>query len=209
MSWVRAVRRRASVSLRSSPPSVPMDNTVMPTMIPMMTITTSSSMSEKPARSRAGRGLSVDRPVAYFGVDAFAARLPVRAVGKDVELAVLPGVKVAIGVVPGIARQLVEVRPAPVPDTLVVRLLHQRFEPEVRARIARVVHVVELQCAFDPADVLLGAGDGGVVDAADHVRRHDGRENAEDHDDDHDLDEREAGLAGAGGTGAQRGKKSV
>jgi len=55
------------------------------------------------------------------------------------------------------------------------------------------------------ADVLLRLGDAGVVDAADHVRRHQGGQDAEDDHHDHDLDQGESFLRADGATCGTQG----
>ena len=86
--------------------------------------------------------------------------------------------------------------------------MHQRLQPLLGGGVAEVVHAVQVERRFVGADVLLRLGDARVVDAADHVRRDERGEDAEDHDDDHDLDQREAALAAATVRTAVRGRDS-
>src|SRR5262245_25112110 len=185
---------RASSSIWRSRPSTLTEITAILTMIPMITMTTRISSSVKPeTRWRIGSCGLLDIPVADVGIVALAAGLAVGPEGIEVELAARAGTQVHVIVVPGILAQALQVA-----ANLVVGkvgwLLDERLETFVRGRVTEVVHPEQVQRGLVSADVLLGLDDVRVVDALDHVRRHERGEDAEDHDHDHDLDQRKTRL---------------
>lgn len=140
---------------------------------------------------------SVDVPVADVAVYALATRLLVSTEGENVKLAVLARLKILVWLTPGIHRDLVEVASGPpVTDRGIGWLVDQGLQSLVSRGILEVIQPVEVQSAFYRPDILLGAIDLGVIDAAYHVRCHEGGQYSEDHDDYHDLDERESAFAG-------------
>src|SRR5688572_3210560 len=133
--------RCVSRSISRSAPTTPMDSTTAPARIPMIATTTSSSSSEKPrCVARVIRDLGsdlVEIPVTDVGIEAFAAFLTVAAERENVELAVLPGVRVLIGVIPRVDRRLLQLR-LPVRSRVLARIRDEGLQALFGARIAEV-----------------------------------------------------------------------
>src|SRR5690606_5815249 len=176
-----------------SRPTVPTDNTARPTRMPMIATTTITSSSVKPPPERR-EGRLLERPVADIGIDAFTALLAVGPERVHVELAVLAGALVVVRIVPRVARQARQVL-LPVRRDGLAGMRHERLQALERRRIAEVVEPVQVQRRLDRANVLLRAIDLRGVDLTDQLRRDDRGQEADDHHDDHDLDQREAALA--------------
>src|SRR5205085_1412309 len=79
------------------------------TAISVTTIISSSSVKPRAPwaeRMRAGPGVSASLPGADVGVAAFAAGLAIGAIAENVHFTLHAGVRVLVGVAPGIGRQL-------------------------------------------------------------------------------------------------------
>src|SRR5688572_22361284 len=107
----------------------------------MITTTTSTSIKVNPARRARMTLLRFRIPIADVGVDAFPARLPVRAEREKVVFAAMrAGVDVLVIVAPGVLARLLHVAArAPMADGRVRRLLHERAQPLVGGRVFGVV----------------------------------------------------------------------
>src|SRR6185437_3786545 len=165
---MRDSRRLLSVSSSVSLPAKLMDRSIPAVTTPMMTTTTRSSRSVKPASRearlarqpvvRAATPTSLGEvPVANVGVGAVAARLIVGAQGEEVVgLSMRAGVDVLVRMPPGVTREPLNVRPMPVSDGRVVGLLDERLQAVVRGRVDGVVQTVLRERRLETLDVLFG-----------------------------------------------------
>src|SRR6185312_4774135 len=187
---MRDSSRLLSVSRSVSLPAKLMDSSIPAVTTPMMTTTTRSSSSVKPAsrdarparpaRPPAARGATPaslgEVPVANVGVGAVAARLIVGAECEEViGLSMRARICVLVIMPPGILGEPLDVGSVPVSDRRVVGLLDERLQAVVRGRIHGVVQAVLGECRLETLDVLLGLRFLGLVHLADDLRHDGGR----------------------------------
>lgn len=133
-------------------------------------------------------------PVADVGVLVLAAGAAVATVGEDVEVAVLAGLLVLVGVPPWIGRHgFLEVRALPFGDA--GRRGVERGEALLGGGVAADIETVGFEGFLEGVDLCLGGLHFGLADLREIARRDVARQEA---DDDHDDEEFEEGEAGKG-----------
>ena len=128
--------------------------------------------------------------VGEVGVLARAAGLAVLAVRDDVELVLLAGDLVDVGLAPRIERHFLA-QVGAVPLRLGRRLLEQRLQPELGARVTADVQAVLVERLLQRVDLRLRGVDLGLADLAEVARRDEADQQADDRDDDQQLEQRE------------------
>ena len=168
-------------------------------MRPMMNTTIMISTSVKPAdRARSGQRV-IDRDSSCQCRHWGLRHLPLRRRRKKevVVLTTRARKHILIRVTPGVIADALDISAfSVVAHRGVIGTLRQRLESEISARILVVVELVHRQRSFDGLDVTLGLRDLRSLDVSEDIRQDHGRQQANDHHDHHDFDEREA----AGGT---------
>src|SRR5688572_12782158 len=139
--------RPVSCSISWSLPSARHDRVTAPASSPMIATTTSSSRRVNPAlAARAARLLEL--PVTDVGIDTFTAFLAIGAIREHVEVAVLAGRRVVVGLIPRIAWNALQ-HLSPVRRARLARIRHERLQTLRRAGVAEVVEPIEIQRVFD------------------------------------------------------------
>src|SRR5690606_17132849 len=199
-------RRWASSSSTScgSLPTFTLRDTV-PIIRPITTSTTRISMSEKPRALIAAwptplllvrQNLVQALPVAKVHVRAFATGDAVRAQGIDVELAVLTGAQIPIGIAPGISGYALHVLLPLLRHRIEGGALHQRLQALLAGGVDVVVELVDLQRRLDAIEVGKDGAGARHVGLADELRRNDAHEQSEDDQHHQQFDQAEtAGFA--------------
>src|SRR5579862_2174900 len=167
---------------------------LMPTMSEMSATTTNSSMSVTPWRSRAPR---LVLPTGDVRIIAVSAGLAIQAVAQNVGIiAMLAGIFVHIGTSPGIVLDvLLQIGPLPVVD--IFRFDAQRLQALLGGRVHAGVELVRTERSHVSVDLCASGGAAGTVGLADHLRKHQRREQGDDGNHYHHFNQRHTGLAAA------------
>ena len=148
-------------------------------------------------RSSHGCGRSSPRklllfvPISDVGVDAFTARLPIGAQGKQVVVvSVSSGEDVLVLIAPGVLAHVLDVAAgSPVMDGRIGRLHRKCLQALIRTWVLGIVEPEHGERGLKPLNVLLRLRDTRFVDSIDDLRHDDGRQEPDDDHDDHNLDQ--------------------